>query len=436
MAGKSKPNILNLGQEASYQVLSLVGSQGSGGTVQLPGLFDGNNPNEWNTLKVMYWQTADNFIEINISTPKVNIWRSGTTSWKQYIGSLKIKYWNGSSYVDVTNNYLQTVTQIAETQWEKTILDLPSGRYRFEYGTAFRLDSEWFIETAISSRILLSSGDKYYSITENQGAHFGTDSNILISPASKYMRNNHGTAIMFRIKTMESTGQLFRSRNDTGVIYTIQLNQGGFYVSLAGASNGTLQSAKTVNDGLWHDVVVYFQTTRNSSGNTMHIYIDDLTNPDATRTSMGQASQIADSGTMHIGSGSGNTNLKDIIFVSGYDSGTGEQYQLERYDNITRKMSAFYRFEQKLENNVVINTIGSEDYGIATNVTIEVPIVKMLDDVNESAIMKYGIDGGIELTSFEEMHDISTNTKSVGSGKTFEHTIDMSKRRVDSVSLG
>lgn len=139
MAGKSKPNILNLGQEASYQVLSLVGSQGSGGTVQLPGLFDGNNPNEWNTLKVMYWQTADNFIEINISTPKVNIWRSGTTSWKQYIGSLKIKYWNGSSYVDVTNNYLQTVTQIAETQWEKTILDLPSGRYRFEYGTAFRL---------------------------------------------------------------------------------------------------------------------------------------------------------------------------------------------------------------------------------------------------------------------------------------------------------
>ncbi|MBT2284660.1 hypothetical protein J7E78_14045 [Paenibacillus polymyxa] len=436
MAGKSKPNILNLGQEASYQVLSLVGSQGSGGTVQLPGLFDGNNPNEWNTPKVMYWQTADNFIEINISTPKVNIWRSGTTGWKQYIGSLKIKYWNGSSYVDVTNNYPQTVTQIAETQWEKTIPNLPSGRYRFEYGTALRLDSEWFIETATSSRILLSSGDKYYSITENQGAHFGTDSNILISPASRSMRNNHGTAIMFRIKTRESTGQLFRSWNDTGVIYTIQLNQGGFYVSLAGASNGTLQSAKTVNDGLWHDVVVYFQTTRNSSGNTMHIYIDDLTNPDATRTSMRQASQIADSGTMHIGSGSNNTNLKDIIFVSGYDSGTGEQYQLERYDNITRKMSAFYRFEQKLENNVVINTMGSEDYGIATNVIIEVPIVKMLDDVNESDIMKYGIDGEIELTSFEEMHDISTNTKSVGSGKTFEHTIDMSKRRVDKVTLG
>ena len=56
MAGISRPSPIsnNLKKEAQYNVLSVVGSQGSGGTIASCGLFNGVNINEWNTANVMY----------------------------------------------------------------------------------------------------------------------------------------------------------------------------------------------------------------------------------------------------------------------------------------------------------------------------------------------------------------------------------------------
>lgn len=154
MAGNSKPS--NIGEEASFKLLSGSGHSGQTGK----GLFDGIQVNEWNTDKVFYWNSTGHYIEIEIISPIVNIWRSGTSDWSTYTKPLKISKWNGSSYIDITDSYPQTITAINHTQWEKTITNLPSGRYKLEYSAAYRMDSEWYIEEANLQKFLLSSNDE------------------------------------------------------------------------------------------------------------------------------------------------------------------------------------------------------------------------------------------------------------------------------------
>ncbi|NRU52594.1 hypothetical protein [Clostridium beijerinckii] len=164
MAGSAKPSVAGLGSQAQYTVIGVVGSQGSGGTVSNCGLFDGTTVNEWNTSHVMYWSGSSTYLEINIISSKVNIWRCGTTSWIGSKAPLQILQWNGSAYIDVTTTYAQTLNSITETQWEKTIANLPSGRYKF-VGVNARLDSEWYIESVESKYLINSSIDnKLYTI--------------------------------------------------------------------------------------------------------------------------------------------------------------------------------------------------------------------------------------------------------------------------------
>lgn len=143
-AGTAKPS--EAGREASYEVINVKGSQGSGGTASKCGLFDGTQVNEWNTAKVMYWEEAGNYVDINIKEA-CNIWRSGTTPWDVYFGPLKILKWDGTQYNDITKSYTQTTSKINEKQWEKTISNLQPGTYRFET-KGIRLDSEWYLEIA------------------------------------------------------------------------------------------------------------------------------------------------------------------------------------------------------------------------------------------------------------------------------------------------
>jgi hypothetical protein len=155
MAGKSRPPLISNGglkREARYGVNAVVGSQGSGGTIAsgVIGLFNGVSVDEWNTPNVMYWSDASCYIDITVEED-FNIWRSGTTSWKTYTTSLKVEKWNGASWDAITVN--QTVTQITNGQWEKTISGLTAGRYKFSWVSS-RLDSEWYIEGANQPSIL------------------------------------------------------------------------------------------------------------------------------------------------------------------------------------------------------------------------------------------------------------------------------------------
>lgn len=153
MAGNAKPDIQGLAEEADYTLIIGSSAQGQNGQ----GLFDGVTINEWNTSKVFYWSSASDYIEIDIHSNLVNIWRSGTTQWSGENGTLKIGKWNGSAYVDITSEIPQKLTSIVNGSWEKTISNLEKGRYRFSFNTAYRLDSEWYIESIVTHKILISS---------------------------------------------------------------------------------------------------------------------------------------------------------------------------------------------------------------------------------------------------------------------------------------
>jgi hypothetical protein len=137
MAGAAKPN--SVSREADYV---LIGGQVTGSP---NGLIDGVQTNGWNSPYVAYWQSASHYVEFTFNED-VNIWRSGTTSWKTYTAPFIIYRWESGVYQDVTSQITQTVTQITETQWEKTISNLPAGRYKFQQNGNLRLDSEWYIE--------------------------------------------------------------------------------------------------------------------------------------------------------------------------------------------------------------------------------------------------------------------------------------------------
>lgn len=163
MAGKAKP--ASAGHEAKYKVISVYGSQGSGGTVENPGLFDGTQINEWNTGRVMYWYANDTtHITLEIKET-CNIWRSGTSSWSESNSPLVIEKLNSDgTYTDVTTVYPQKITRITEKQWEKTISGIPKGTYRFKSGAFARLDSEWYLEALYYTLHLLQTTDSLYTI--------------------------------------------------------------------------------------------------------------------------------------------------------------------------------------------------------------------------------------------------------------------------------
>lgn len=142
-AGNAKPE--GVGREVEYEVLDVKGYGNSGGTVKGCALFDGRQEDQWNSPEVMHWCDDNQYLEINIKED-CNIWRSGTLSWMNHIGLLKISKWNGLNYNDITATISQTVTLTNNSNWEKTISKLPAGQYKFEYGTGYRIDSEWYLE--------------------------------------------------------------------------------------------------------------------------------------------------------------------------------------------------------------------------------------------------------------------------------------------------
>lgn len=154
MAGNMKPNIPNLGGEAIYTLLKGCGNSVSQNGI---GLFDGTCVNEWDSNRVFYWSGSSSYLDIEILSSKVNIYRSGTTSWSGNMGVLDILKHDGTDYtIKVTEQYtLPCSTSTTEKSWDKFINQLPSGKYRFKQKSGLRIDSEWYIEDALVKKILL-----------------------------------------------------------------------------------------------------------------------------------------------------------------------------------------------------------------------------------------------------------------------------------------
>lgn len=93
-----------------------------------------------------------------------------------------------------------------------------------------------------------------------------------------------------------------------------------------------------------------------------------------------------------------------------------------------------------------INVIETHAVGNAAYITIGMlsfyehmsDVMLKLSDDSEGNFMKYGLDGKIKFFSetVEKYSSISSSDSLLSSGKTFEHLIDMSKRRVDKITLG
>ncbi|WP_340032338.1 discoidin domain-containing protein [Paenibacillus sp. FSL K6-1122] len=56
--------------------------------------------------------------------------------------------------------------------------------------------------------------------------------------------------------------------------------------------------------------------------------------------------------------------------------------------------------------------------------------------LNEESFLKYGRDSSVPFNLMNKVQKNKDEYNSLGSGKTFEHTVDMSKRRVDKITLG
>lgn len=171
MAGKSKPDIEGLLGEAKYVINDMMASQGSGGTKDNCGLFNGVQINEWSSPNVFYWQYSTNYLDITIYN-NCNIYRSGTTEWASAISRLKIEKYENDTWIDISSSIIQNLTPINETKWELYITDLKKGRYKF-IGTGARIDSEWYIES--TDIYLLKRDNKYYSIKEK---YYNTTSKV------------------------------------------------------------------------------------------------------------------------------------------------------------------------------------------------------------------------------------------------------------------
>lgn len=186
MAGIAKPNVANLGAEAT---VSFGASYGIYYRSNATGLINGNTPNEWDTSNVVYWDDLGDYITITINK-KVNIWRSGTLSWKTYINKFKILKLNTTTSVfeDVTSNYVQVTSAIINGEWEKTISNLEPGTYRL-VATGRRIDSEWYIETAYVNKLLILINGNGYKYDGTSWINLGVIPSSIEERKNFYLQN-------------------------------------------------------------------------------------------------------------------------------------------------------------------------------------------------------------------------------------------------------
>lgn len=124
-----------------------------------------------------YWDTIERYLDVTF-TQEVNIWRSGVKDRANstYSNPFIIKQWDNNAEIwnDITSTITQTVNVINNSAWEKTISNLPAGRYRFEVESGkLRMDSCWYVEAVsseeyVTKRTLWIPDDSYVTYNDTQ----------------------------------------------------------------------------------------------------------------------------------------------------------------------------------------------------------------------------------------------------------------------------
>lgn len=154
MAGSLKPDVPDLGEEATYTVNSYVFYSAY---AKCP-LFDGK-VSGWRGGSDAYWLDT-HYLDITLND-NCNIYRLSQSDYYDSSHQTPFtinKYVNGV-WVDVTQKYEQVFIYSPST-WVKTISKLTKGRYKFT--AKQRMDAEWYIECSnINSYLYLKDSAVY-----------------------------------------------------------------------------------------------------------------------------------------------------------------------------------------------------------------------------------------------------------------------------------
>lgn len=188
MAGLAKPN----GVKREVVPFDISGGGGYGSVAS--NLFDGKIGGFDTAFE---WNNSTSYVNFSTSKP-FNIWRSPSSGYETYQTSplLILKYnENTSAYINITSQYTQIRTVIKYGEWEKTISNLPAGKYKFGYNGTL-VDSEWYLESAINSIFLIQNGTDLCNTdgnvlsiigslpyTKDKFSTYGMDDTSLINPS-------------------------------------------------------------------------------------------------------------------------------------------------------------------------------------------------------------------------------------------------------------
>ncbi|QPW61976.1 hypothetical protein [Clostridium botulinum] len=169
MAGKIRPS--NVNNEARYK---LIGYSTYNGNSTSPsnnneiGLFNEKLDETWNDTGAFYICNTSQYIEIEIYD-NCTIWRYPPITYNDYCALFKIEKMENEKWKDITENVTQTCTKHLIENWERTIVDLPKGHYKFSISKdgESRIDTEWYIEKSILKYFFIKKDNKIYSLNKN-----------------------------------------------------------------------------------------------------------------------------------------------------------------------------------------------------------------------------------------------------------------------------
>ncbi|WP_063563072.1 discoidin domain-containing protein [Paenibacillus sp. O199] len=334
-----------------------------------------------NASSSMYWfnDTAQ-YIDVNFNA-EVNIWRYPIEGYSGYTGKLKIQVWNGVSFVD----FPQTESILtSELKWTKIFSNIPKGRYKFvwESGT-YRADAEWFVERVIKNKILLSSGD---------GDVKSVSSKMVTVPTMTSATTPSGI-VSTNITPINATFPYQAFDRQTSTFFHTNANITTAWLAYEFPSKVIIRKYSLESQSSYNGRAPKNWTFEGSNDGSSWTILDTRIN------------QTFANGVKNNYSFSNDTSYK--IYRINITANNGEAYL------------SFSEMEMIGEHPPTLSILG-----------VKTP--------SEGDYINKGMDEGILnfKSKISNIKYIKTNSSALNSGKTFEHTIDMSKRRVDKITLG
>ncbi|QWU14467.1 F5/8 type C domain-containing protein [Paenibacillus sophorae] len=293
------------------------------------------------------------------------------------------------------------------------------------------------------NKILLSSENNVKSINTEKNMVVNTGSSVAFNNKVVTARNLAQT-VMFKVKvdnlpsgTMDiishiNSGNVSKFKASISTIGTVVIYS-AYTSSLASINLQTNSPLLNICDGKWHDIAYTWDGTTNSGA--AKLYVDNMTTPYTTQT-VSNIQTTETTGYLTVGNGTfGSFNIKDFASITRVAT-TQElsDFKAGSLSLSTANMNAYFKFQDS-KNGTVDNLVtGTTISGVANNVDFVFPKIIDLKSSSEHNFLSYGLDNSLlvpdEIEGITDINDASVN---LGTGKTFSHTIDLSKRKINKI---